>query len=580
MPERGRLAAAWPPRHERTSRSHAVLLLVVGAVTVAALAPAAVMPAHAGEVRDLDGPLRFEVADDGRLEVDRARRYLDTLELRIGGSGTMLINELGMDDYVAGIAEMPPDWPMEALKAQAVAARTYGWYVMGSNVYEGYDICATVSCQVFRGAEVVTGSSSGDRWRTAVDETSGEVLLDETGAPVLARYFSTSGGRTYANEEVFPSSGAHAHLVSIQDPYDEVSPYHTWTVRFSREEFDALAARGDRLSTVAPIEDVERLGDVDDPRAIIRVTGTSGDTIEIGTGELRDFLSQVAPDHYPGRFPPLRDDGLRPLPSTVPTARYDVEVTDDEVVLHGQGWGHGVGMGQYGARARAAEGADYLDILAAYYNGLRPTETDAVPDRVRVGLSTQERLTIGADGPMRISAGGQEIEAAALGTWEVVRDADGWQLSAPDGHLDPLDVSATTQRESVVAADDAITVEAEVNKPVRLTMEVRDGDGELVLDRDLGVVEAGDHTAVWRLEDAQGSLVPSGSYRIGLIGEDHAGERDGAAVEITLPLAPDDPPSADGSDAAPARDLVRLAAVVVALSALALAAILVTRRSR
>ena len=580
MPESGRSAARRPPCRDQRSWSRGLLLVVVWAVAATGGAATGVTVALADEVRDLDGPLRFEVVDDARLEVDRGRRYLDTLELRIGGSGTMLINELGMDDYVAGIAEMPADWPMEALKAQAVAARTYGWYVMNANVYEGYDICATVSCQVFRGADVVTGSRSGDRWREAVDETSGQVLLDATGAPVLARYFSTSGGRTYANEEVFPSTGAHEHLVSIQDPYDEVSPYHRWTVRFSREEFDTLAARGERLSAVVPIDDVERLGDADDPRAMIRVTGASGETVEVGTGQFRDFLSRVAPDHFPGRFPPLRADGLRPLPSTVPTARYDVEVTDDEVVLHGQGWGHGVGMGQYGARARAAEGADYLDILAAYYNGLRPTETDEVPDRVRVGLSTRERLTIGADGPMRITADGEEVEASALGTWEVVREADGWRLSAPDGHLEPVEVTATTHSEGAAPVDDAVTVEAEVNKPVRLTMEVRDDDGEIVLARDLGVVDAGNHVAVWRLDDAQGSLVPSGSYRIGLIGEDHAGDRDGSAVEITLPLAPDDAPPADGRDAAPARDLVRLAAVVAALTALALAALLVTRRTR
>ena len=539
-----------------------------------------VSEALAEETRDLSGPLRFEVEDGARLVVDGDRRYLDTLELRVGGSGTALINELSMDDYVAGIAEMPATWSMEALKAQAVAARTYGWYVMRTNVYETYDICATVSCQVFRGADVTTGSSSGDRWRDAVDQTAGEVLIDDDGLPVLARYFSTSGGRTYANEEVFPSTGVHDHLVSIEDPYDEVSPYHRWTVRFTREEFEALAVRGERLSTVLPIEDIERLGPVDDPRAMIRVTGASGDTVELGTGELRDFLSRVAPDHYPERFPPLRNDGLRRLPSTVPTARYDIQVTDDEVVLEGEGWGHGVGMGQYGARARADEGASYLDILVAYYNGLQPTTTGDLPDRVRVGMSTSEQVTIGADAPIRITADGEVLEEGALGTWFVAREADGWRLTAPEGHADPLQVTSTEVREGPLPVSDAVTVAAEVNNPVRLSLEVLDEVGEVVVDRDLGVVDAGEQVAVWRLDDAEGSLVGSGDYRIGLIGEDQAGERDGTAVEVSLPLAADDLPSADDRGPTSSRNLLRLAAVVGGLFSLLLAAILVTRRTR
>lgn len=552
------------------------------ALTFGLLTSALLSLGFAEETRDVTGPLRFEVDAGVRLEVDGDRRYLDTLELRVGGSGTVLINELSMDDYVAGIAEMPPSWSMEALKAQAVAARTYGWYVMRSNVYESYDICATVSCQVFRGADVVTGSSSGDRWRDAVDQTAGEVLVDGDGQPVLARYFSTSGGRTYANEEVFPSTGTHDHLVSIEDPYDEVSPYHRWTVRFTREEFEALAGRGERLSTVLPVEDIERLGAVDDPRAMILVTGVSGDEVEIGTGELRDFLSRVAPDHFPERFPPLRGDGLRPLPSTVPTARYDVEVTDDEVVLEGEGWGHGVGMGQYGARARADEGANHVDILAAYYNGLQPTTTPGLPDRVRVGMSTPEQVTIGADGPIRISAGGEVLEGSALGTWRIAREADGWRLTAPEGHTAPLQVTSTRISEGPQPMTDAVTVAAETNKPVRLSLEVLDELGEVVVDRDLGVVDAGEQVAVWRLDDAEGSLVPSGDYRIGLIGEDQAGERDGGAVEVSLPLAADDPSSADDDDRASSRTFPRLAAaaVVGGVLALALAALLVTRRTR
>lgn len=541
--------------------------------------------ARADELSDpvpIDAPLRFEIAVGGLLQVDGERRYLDTLELRARGNGGVLINELSMDDYVAGIAEMPASWPMEALKAQAVAARTYGWYVARTATYDGYDICPTVSCQVFRGADVVHDTASGQRWQQAVEATSGQVLLDDDGDPVLARYFSTSGGRTYANEEVFPSSGAHDHLVGIDDPYDAVSPFHRWTVRFTREEFDAIAARGQQLSAAVPIVDAERLGAVDDPRARLRFVGADGTEVEVGTGNLRDFLSSVAPELYPERFPPLREDGLRPLPSTVPTARYDIEVTADQVILHGQGWGHGVGMGQYGARGRAEQGATYEEILAAYYNGLTPTSTDALPERLRVGIEVGDSLTIGGDELVRITAGEHELTAGALGTWQVRRAGDGWELTPPEGHGQPLDVAATEPAEGFGELTDAIAVQVDVNKPVRLALEVTDEDGQTVLRRGLGVVEAGRHSAVWRLDDQDGSLVGHGRYEVALLGEDHAGERAGTSVPVELPLA--EPAAADAADrpgTAMDTNLWRLTALAVVLLALgAGGGLLMIRRSR
>jgi len=534
-----------------------------------------------GTVR-VDELLRFQIADGGLLEVDGERHYLDTLEVRARGGGGVLINELSMDDYVAGIAEMPADWPMEALKAQAVAARTYGWYVSRTATYDGYDICPTVSCQVFRGANVVRDAAAGERWQEAVERTSGEVLLDDTGDPVLARYFSTSGGRTYANEEVFPSSGAHDHLVSIDDPYDAVSPWHRWTVRFTREEFDAIAARGQQLAQVVPIVEAERLGEVDDPRARLRFVGEDGTDVEVGTGNLRDFLSSVAPDLFPERFPPLREDGLRPLPSTVPTARYDIEVTDDEVILHGQGWGHGVGMGQYGARGRAEDGADYDEILAAYYNGLRPARTDALPERMRVGIEVGDTLTIGGDDVVAISAGDREITASGLGSWQLQRAGDGWELTPPEGHGRSLDVAATRIADELGDLTDAVAVQVEVNKPVRLTLEVADGDGRPVLTRDLGVVEAGRHSAVWRLDDQDGSLVSDGQYQVALRGEDHAGDRAGTPVDVELPLEDPEPGDATARpEAVTDTNLWGPAALVALLLAIGLGGgLLLIRRTR
>ncbi len=129
-------------------------------------------------------------------------------------------------------------------------------------------------------------------------------------------------------------------------PDDAVSPYHRWEVTFSREEFDAILGRGETLAPPCPSPSVERLGPVDEPGADLRVTGTDGTEVVVDSVDLRSFVSSVAPSLYPDRFPTARADGLRPLPTTLPSSRFEVAVGDDEVVVSGRGWGHG---GRHGA---------------------------------------------------------------------------------------------------------------------------------------------------------------------------------------------------------------------------------------
>ena len=567
------------------ARSGAVVLAVFGLVavltTVTAVtsraASAAVDP-PASEVR-VEGPVRIEVADGGVLTLHDGRRYLDTLELLPRGEGAVLVNDLGIEDYVAGIAEMPSRWPMEALQAQAIAARTYAWYSIELGTFDGYDVCATVACQVFRGADTFLDSGDGDRWRAAVDATAGEVLLTDDGAPILARYFSTSGGRTFANQDVFPSSGARDYLVAIDDPADAVSPYHRWTATFTREEFDDILGRGDTLAGATPVATVERLGDVDDQGASIRVTGQDGMAVEVGAVVLREFVSRIARERYPDRFPGARADGLRPLPSTIPSSRYEVEVTDDEVVFHGRGWGHGVGLGQYGAKGRAEQGELAADILRTYYGGIGPTRSDRLPERIRVGIDVPAELTVSGDRAVSIVAEGDTVVPLALGTWSFIRDGSGWRVVAPAGHDDALEVGPTRRAAAALAVEDAVTVEAEVNKAALRRLEVRDDTGALVIDRDLGVADAGVHAATWRFTDADGAPVPPGAYRLVLLAEDGTGTVGGEPLDIAIDeeattRAGSEP---DGSGVAAMAPLVLLA--LIALVAL-VTVILATRKAR
>jgi hypothetical protein len=354
-------------------------------------------------------------------------------------------------------------------------------------------------------------------------------------------------------------------------------------VTFTREEFDTILARGDALGATVPVDGVERVGATDDPAARIAVTGRDGTQVDVDARDFQRFVSSVAPQSFPARFPQLRDDEQSLLPSTVPSSRFAVRVTETEVILDGQGWGHGVGLGQYGARGRADAGHDYRRILAAYYNGVSPGTTAALPDRIRVGLGPADDVSVLADRPMQITSGDELIETAALGTWTAVSEGDGWLLQPPDGHDQPLAVSATRSAPSLDAFADAVAVEVDVNKPVLLDLEVTDADGNVVLTRPLGVAERGTHAAVWRLEAADGSLVPPGAYRVALVAEDQGGDRDGTAIPVTLPLEATESIDGEPTDATPPAgadtNRWRIVVIVVAVGALTAAGALVLRRA-
>ena len=510
--------------------------------------------------------LRFEGGPEGVFALDDGRRFVDVVELRATAGGMTLVNDVTMDDYLSGVAEMPPRWHAEALKAQAVAARTYAWRSLQRGTFEGrgYDICATVDCQVFAGTQVVEDHPQGRRWQQAVLDTSGEVLLDEEGRPILARYFSTSGGQTLPNDLVFPNTGAFPYLVGGEDPDDEIAPLHRWEVEFTREEFEDVLSRGDTLSAAVPVVAVERRGELVDPRAEVAVIGQDGTEVSVSAVVFREFVSRVAADRHPDRFPGRRDDG-RPMPTTLPSSRFEVEVGEDRVVIEGRGWGHGVGMGQYGAHGKALRGLPYDEILASYYNGLVPERTDDVPDRVRVGLDVAAEVEVRGDGPVRILADGTEVAERGLGGWRV-EAAGSLRLVPPEGRDEELAVTSTRLAAGFTEDDRRVVVEAEVNKPVELALHVVDERGETVLVRDLGVADPGDHAATWRFADADDQPVADGDYRLALIATDEQGARDGEPVSVTVERAGDErgAPAADGPGLALAAGALLLLAGVVA----------------
>lgn len=165
--------------------------------------------------------------------------YRGDIEVRLDGGGVTAINEIDMDSYLRGVVagEMPSSWPLEALKAQAVAARTYA---LATRKTDGaFDQYPDVRSQVYRG---VTGESV--RTDAAIEATDGRIVTYD-GVPAVTYYFSTSGGHTENVEYSFVGSLSKPWLVGVPDPYDTQSPYHRWTVTFSAAALDrALGAPG------------------------------------------------------------------------------------------------------------------------------------------------------------------------------------------------------------------------------------------------------------------------------------------------------------------------------------------------
>jgi stage II sporulation protein D len=175
--------------------------------------------------------------------------YRGTMELRAGADGGVTaINVIKVDPYIQGVVpgEMPANWHMEALKAQAVAARTYA---LATSLDGGvFDLYPDTRSQVYRGVSAETS-----RTNAAVAATDNEVV-DYDGGIVTTYYFSTSGGHTENIENSFIGADPQPWLKGVEDPYDDISPRHRWRLRFTPDRLDSALGAPGRLRKVRVIK--------------------------------------------------------------------------------------------------------------------------------------------------------------------------------------------------------------------------------------------------------------------------------------------------------------------------------------
>jgi SpoIID/LytB domain protein len=302
-------------------------------------------------------------------------RFPGTVEIGRDTDGSLfVIGVLTFEQYLEGIAEVPRTWPMAALKAQVVAARSYALahmaYPDSTGDRLGYDLCATTACQVYAGMRVGAGPY-GDRWRRAVRATTGEVLLYK-GKPADTLYFSTSNGSTVGNDKVFGTDPL-PYLRPVAEKDDGASPLSHWQATLP---FDDVG----RFLKAAGLWGLEKVASVSLSGSNVVVKG-GGRKETLSVTDFRSHLDYwgpcLDPDHYP----------TGGNPQTIPSKWFTTANTNSSVILTGRGWGHGVGMVQWGAYGKAVRGLSYSDILAAYYGGLRP-KAYAEPSTIRIGIAT------------------------------------------------------------------------------------------------------------------------------------------------------------------------------------------------
>jgi SpoIID/LytB domain protein len=300
-------------------------------------------------------------------------RFQGTIEVGKDSDGSLfVIGALPLEDYLKGIAEVPRTWPMEALKAQVVAARTYAFSRLGSpdatGARLGYQLCATDACQVYRGMGIGYGPY-GDRWRKAVSQTAGQIL-EYDGRPADTLYFSTSNGHTVGNQEVFGSDPL-PYLRPVPELDDGASPLSHWHMSMPWSDVSRFLKAGGYWSG-------KEIGSIKLRDGNVVVTG-GGSTATFSVTDFRSHLDFWAPCLDPSRYPGS-------LPQTIPSRWFSLSNANHTMALDGRGWGHGVGMVQWGAEGKAARGMTYDQILGYYYGGLKPVRA-AEPDEIRVGIA-------------------------------------------------------------------------------------------------------------------------------------------------------------------------------------------------
>ena len=324
------------------------------------------------DARFAGGVIRLRARDGGDLTVHSIERgcgqpsYQGTLELRPTAEGVILINELPVESYLCRVlpSEMPASYELEALKAQAVCARSYAYRQMESFGYPEYEAHVNDSTDY----QVYGNSAAQETSNRAVEETAGQVLCFQ-GQIVTAYYYSTSCGRTTSLEAWgTPPDAQNQYLQSVEvgdgaGDYEKDLPWYRWEAKIPVQTLSDLAGLNLRqdLGMLTKVEVTKRgPGDV---ALEVTFTGEKGSAAVKTENKIRRAFGGSG-------YEIIRQDGTSTASGNLlPSAFFTVEKSGDTFVIRGGGYGHGIGMSQNGANEMAKKGKSCQEILQLFYPG-------------------------------------------------------------------------------------------------------------------------------------------------------------------------------------------------------------------
>lgn len=275
------------------------------------------------------------------------RVYGGCMTFRNSRGSVQPVNEVALEEYVRDVtaAETPQGWPFHALAAQAVVCRSFALAMMGRHAAQGFDLCSLSHCQIYRGRTAYAGPLA-----QAVRATAGRILVWR-GRPAVALFHSCCGGVTAASVGRPPPPGT-SYLKPVEDvlngtPACRRSPYFRWTTTLSEQElYRVLRRAGWSGHSIHPL--------------LITARDRSGRALAMTAGGIRVDAMQfwLCAGHLLGR-------------TRIPSLRFIIAQQGRASIFSGQGYGHGAGLCQWGAREAARRGMTWQNILNKYYPNLR-----------------------------------------------------------------------------------------------------------------------------------------------------------------------------------------------------------------
>ena len=300
--------------------------------------------------------------------------------------------ELSLEDYVLGVmrAEGPTESEPEALKALAIAIRTYALKNHGRHAKDSYDFCTTTHCQRFLGgAEAPTGTLPNGRVSAAVRATEGQVLTDDRGQSVEAYFGASCGGET-ANIAALWGTRPSQYLAGVRDEYCASGPHATWTDVITRADL-LRALQSDARTNIGARLDQVVISKRDETGRAEFITIDGEHRKQVRGWDFKIIVGRVL--------------GWNVLKSS----RFEVARAGSNFIFHGKGFGHGLGLCQEGAHVMAARGSSYQRILEKYFPGARVRRGD----QVATNLSTHERFDLNAEDAKDPAKGAEENQLGA-----------------------------------------------------------------------------------------------------------------------------------------------------------------------